>query len=135
MSAVKIYTDGSALHNPGPAGIGIYFKWENRRKRISEHIGNATNNVAELMAIRTGIETLTRRDLTVKVYTDSRYCIGVLKMGWKAKANIELVNSTKSLMKNFKKIKLIKVKAHSGNPGNEIANTLARQGAKAGYNG
>ena len=53
--AVCIYTDGASSGNPGPSGIGIVLSYEKHEKEISRYIGIATNNIAELEAIRTGL--------------------------------------------------------------------------------
>ncbi len=50
---VIICTDGASLGNPGPAAIGAVIKDEQGRliARISQRIGQATNNQAEYRAI------------------------------------------------------------------------------------
>ncbi|MCK5099552.1 MAG: hypothetical protein KAR45_15700, partial [Desulfobacteraceae bacterium] len=59
---IKIFTDGASSGNPGPSGIGIYLIYNERTKEISEFIGNATNNIAELKAIKRGLEELKKFD-------------------------------------------------------------------------
>ena len=99
-------------------------------KTISKYIGNATNNIAEIEAIRAGLQELKRYDLPVRVFTDSSYAHGVLTQGWKAKKNSELIASTKNLMSSFKNLKLIKVKGHAGIELNERADALATAAIK-----
>jgi ribonuclease HI len=55
---VTIYADGAARGNPGPASIGVVIKDESDNKvaEISNHIGTATNNQAEYLAIIAGLE-------------------------------------------------------------------------------
>ncbi len=127
---IKIYTDGASSGNPGPSGIGVYMIYNERIKEISEFIGNATNNIAELKAIKRGLEELKKFDIPVGIYTDSSYCLGVLTKNWKVKANIELILETKKLIKKFKSIEIIKVKGHSGVKENEIADKLATSAIK-----
>jgi len=124
-SAVCIYTDGASSGNPGPSGIGVVLQYGEHHKEISRNIGIATNNIAELEAIRTGILELKNTDLPVRVFTDSSYALGVLALGWKAKKNTELVNSIKKTISKFKNLKFIKVKGHAGIEGNERADFLA----------
>ncbi len=51
-SDLKIYTDGGARSNPGPAGIGIVIcNGSSKCKKYSEYIGKATNNQAEYKAL------------------------------------------------------------------------------------
>jgi len=55
MYEVSIYTDGACSGNPGPAGIGVVLICNGRKKEISEYIGKATNNIAEVKAVIVGV--------------------------------------------------------------------------------
>ena len=126
---IRIYTDGASSGNPGPSGIGVLLRYGSHEKEISKHIGVATNNIAELEAIRVALLELKRTDLPVQIFTDSTYAYGVLTLGWKAKKNVELVKSIKSIIQKFSKLKFYKVKGHAGIDGNERADCLATLGA------
>ena len=130
--AIHIYTDGACSGNPGPAGIGIVLLYKGHRKEISRYIGMATNNIAELKAIKAGLESVKNRDLPVVLYTDSSYSVGLLTKGWKAKQNQELVQQLKSLVSEFKRLRLVKVKGHAGHPENERADRLAVKAIQKG---
>jgi len=127
---ILIFTDGASSGNPGPAGIGVVLRFGKHEKEISEYIGLATNNIAELKAIEAGLLALKKTDLPVRIFTDSKYAYGVLTLGWKAKANSELVQSIKKTMKKFKNLKIVKVKGHAGDEGNERADFLATSAIK-----
>lgn len=127
---ICVYTDGASSGNPGPAGIGVLLCYEKHEKEISKYIGIATNNIAELEAIRVGLLEIKNPDLPVKVFTDSSYAYGVLVQGWKAKKNIELVEQIKKILPRFKNLKLLKVKGHAGHKGNEKADFLATSAIK-----
>jgi ribonuclease HI len=127
---ILIFTDGASSGNPGPAGIGVVMRFGKHEKEISEYIGLATNNIAELKAIEAGLLALKKSDLAVRIFTDSKYAYGVLALGWKAKANSELVQSIKKTMKKFKNLKIVKVKGHAGDEGNERADFLATSAIK-----
>ena len=127
---ILIFTDGASSGNPGPAGIGVAMRFGKHEKEISEYIGLATNNIAELKAIEAGLLALKKTDLPVRIFTDSKYAYGVLTLGWKAKANSELVQSIKKTMKKFKNLKIVKVKGHAGDEGNERADFLATSAIK-----
>jgi ribonuclease HI len=129
---VHVYTDGASSGNPGPAGIGIVLQCGGREREIARSIGTATNNIAELEAIRTALAEVRQRDLPVRVYTDSSYAHGVLTLGWKAKKNEELIGAIKALMKTFADLVFIKVRGHAGDAGNERADRLARLAAAEG---
>ena len=125
-NTVHIYTDGASSGNPGPSGIGVVLQYGEKTKEISKYIGNTTNNVAELEAIRTALMALKRRNLPVRIYTDSSYAQGVLSFGWKARKNKELVEGIRNLLSDLKDVTLIKVRGHSGHAQNERADQLAR---------
>lgn len=125
QDAIFIYTDGACSGNPGPAGIGVVMCYKGHKKEISRYIGLATNNIAELEAIRTGLEAVKNRSLPVLLFTDSSYSLGLLTKGWKAKQNQELVKKVRDLVKAFKDLRIIKIKGHAGHPENERADQLA----------
>jgi len=127
---IKIFTDGASSGNPGPSGIGVVLRFGEHEKEISEYIGMATNNVAELRAIQAGLLALKNTDLPVRIFTDSNYAYGILALGWKATANKELVESIKKKMKKFKNLKIVKVKGHAGETDNERADFLATSAIK-----
>ncbi len=130
--AVCIYTDGASSGNPGPSGIGILLRYKGKEKTISKYIGEATNNIAELEAIRVGLLAVKNRDVPVRVFTDSKYAYGLLTLGWQPKKNQELVASILALVEEFKDLKLIKVKGHAGHAENETADRLAVAAVQAG---
>lgn len=128
--AVCIYTDGASSGNPGPSGIGVVLQYGEHSKEISRSIGIATNNIAELEAIRCGLSELKHTDLPVRVFTDSSYAFGVLALGWKAKKNKDLVDDIKKTILKFEDLKIFKVKGHAGIEGNERADHLATSAIK-----
>ena len=133
-NTIFIYTDGASSGNPGPSGIGILLRFKDHEKKISRNIGTATNNIAELEAIKTALLELKYYDYPVRVFTDSSYAYGVLTLGWKARKNKELINSIKKLISKFSDLKLIKVKGHDGFDGNEKADFLATSAIKRAGN-
>ncbi len=122
---VHIHTDGASSGNPGPAGIGVVLQCGSQRKEISEYIGEATNNIAELLAIQKGLASVRNRRLAVRVYTDSGYALGVLTLNWKPKKNIELISAIRQQIAAFDDLQLIKVQGHCGVVENERADALA----------
>lgn len=58
MKKIIINTDGGSRNNPGPAGIGvvIYDPEGNVLETYKEHIGDATNNIAEYRALIAGLK-------------------------------------------------------------------------------
>ena len=131
-NCIKIYTDGASSGNPGPSGIGILLIYEEKRKEISKYIGQATNNIAELTAIKVALEELKRHDLPVRIFSDSSYSIGLLTKGWKPQKNKKLVSDIRTLTDKFSDLCFIKVKGHSGIKENEVADFLATSAIKKG---
>ena len=66
-------------------------EWNGKIKEVSEFLGHGTNNVAELTAIERALQLVQKRDVRIRLHTDSAYAIGVLVSGWKVKENKELV--------------------------------------------
>lgn len=124
---ILVYTDGASSGNPGPAGIGVVLRFGSHEKEVSRHIGIATNNVAELTAIKTALKAIRTTHIPVRLYTDSQYCYGLLSLGWKPKRNEKLVAAIKKLMGQFKNLKILKIAAHAGIDDNERADRLARE--------
>jgi ribonuclease HI len=122
---IHIFTDGACSGNPGPAAWGTVLIYNNHIKEFSEFIGDATNNIAELTAIKNALGKVTKHDIPTKVYVDSDYSIGVLTKDWKVKANRELVLEIKKLIDSFDDISFYKVKGHAGIKFNERADQLA----------
>ncbi|MCG8473229.1 MAG: reverse transcriptase-like protein [Desulfobacterales bacterium] len=110
--------------------MGVFFRYGEHEREISRFIGEGTNNIAELTAIRVALEEVKKPELPVRIYTDSSYALGLLAKGWKAKANEELITAIRSLMTRFKSLAFVKVKGHAGFDENEKADHLATSAIK-----
>jgi ribonuclease HI len=128
---IHVWTDGACSGNPGPMGIGIVVVAGDKRKEHGEYLGKGTNNIAELTAIRRGLEIAEElapgAHRPIRVYSDSSYAIGLLSQGWKAKANQELVAELRDFLRGFPQVRMVKVEGHAGVPENERCDLLARQ--------
>jgi ribonuclease HI len=139
MTEVVIYTDGACSGNPGPGGWGVVLQWQGREKEMHGGDPLTTNNRMELMAAIQALETL-RRPATVSLHTDSTYLLnGITKWiegwqrnGWKTAARKPVKNEDlwRRLVEAMKphEVSWEWVKGHAGDPGNERADALARQG-------
>ncbi len=87
---LKIFTDGGARGNPGPAAIGVVVCNE-KDEIVYEYkdvIGNATNNVAEYCALIAGLELAKRfHAKEVECYTDSELLKNQLSGSYRIKAD------------------------------------------------
>ncbi len=135
----KIYTDGACSGNPGPGGWGtiIYFT-DGRVQDIGGATPNTTNNRMELQASIVALEAYEASGQTapITLYTDSEYVrngitkwiSGWKKKGWKTAAGKPVMNQDlwQELDElNSSKVTWQYVKGHSGDPGNERADTIA----------
>lgn len=146
--AVKIYTDGACSGNPGPGGYGVV--WEeadgwHTHGGCSKH---TTNNRMELRAFESALWVAADlievdfidEDIEVMICMDSAYVYNAVTLGWiskwaadgwKTKSGKKVVNddiwrSVYSLFLTVEdSVKLVKVKGHSGDEGNELADEIA----------
>ena len=152
---INIYCDGGSRPNPGHSSFGIwgiddlgteYNAW-------GYVDSNSTNNRAELISYIRVLEMATYFGWkTVNVYFDSRYVMDGakkfiktwVKNGWRTKvdniiankAEWEIINTfQKQLKASGQKITYTWVKGHSGNKGNENADTNATKALLAGEKG
>jgi ribonuclease HI len=75
---IRVYADGGARGNPGPAAIGIVIVDDKSHvlKQHKERIGVATNNVAEYSALLKALELAAQLTSdAVQVYMDSEVVV------------------------------------------------------------
>ena len=136
---VVMYTDGACSGNPGPGGWGAVLISGKHRKELNGGERETTNNRMEMMAVIRGAEVL-KRGCSVDVYTDSTYVMKGMtewitdwkKRGWRTAAkkpvkNVDLWQRLDAALERHE-VNWFWVKGHSGVPGNERADELARQG-------
>ena len=131
-----VFTDGACQGNPGPAGAGAVVKLaDGRVLEDSRALGIATNNVGELTAVDMALDLLegagVDNQAEIALFTDSKYTLGVLTQGWKAKANRELILGLRERLASWPNFEIQWVAGHVGLPENERADALAVQGREA----
>lgn len=142
---VTIYTDGSCLGNPGPGGWGAVLIFGEHRKELSGGYTGTTNNRMELMAVIEALGQL-KRPCKIRLHSDSKYFLDAIRQGWlknwkrngwktaakKPVKNQDLWIRLDPLLAQHE-IEYIWVKGHSGDPGNERCDALAKgEAAKPG---
>jgi ribonuclease HI len=136
---ITIYTDGACSGNPGPGGWGALLLWREEERELSGGEDETTNNRMELLAAIRALQAL-KRPSRVVLHTDSVYLKeGVTAWlprwktnGWKTAAKKPVKNADlwreldEALTRHT--IDWRWIKGHAGDPGNERADALARQG-------
>src|SRR5690242_17449505 len=136
---VTIHTDGACSGNPGPGGWGAILAWDDRRKELRGGEAHTTNNRMELMAAIKALEAL-KRPCVVDLNTDSQYLrLGITswisiwkRNGWrtaerKPVKNVDLWQLLDAALGQHT-VRWHWLRGHSGDPLNERADALARQG-------
>ena len=125
---MEIYTDGSAVPNPGLGGWAYaVIAAGNVIEERSGHEPSATSNQMELRAIIEALKWL-NPDTPAVLYTDSQLSIKVLTKQWRAKQNRDLVQAAQRLLAK-REVELRWVRAHTGDRWNEYVDRLAKEAA------
>lgn len=124
----KIYIDGAARGNPGPAGIGVVIKSGGKTiLEVSDYIGKTTNNVAEYLALIRGLEeALLLGAKEAECFSDSELLVKQIQGEYKVKNEglSPLFHHLQSLMVKFKKFSI----THKAREENKHADALANRG-------
>ena len=142
MNEVTIYTDGACSGNPGPGGWGALLQFGEHERELKGGERNTTNNRMELTAAIAALETL-KRTCKIHLHTDSIYLRDGMtswihswkRNGWRTTAkkpvkNVDLWQRLDEVIQSHD-IEWHWIKGHAGDPGNEAADALARQGLDA----
>ena len=131
------FTDGSCSPNPGPGGFAVILDG----KPVA--LGNEKDSTNIRMEAEALIAAMEHSDGDeCEIHTDSEFWINVITKwapGWEAKGwkksskgeiqNLDLVKKACALHKESN-AKLVWVKAHAENDGNELADTWANKARK-----
>jgi len=129
---VRIYTDGGARGNPGPAGIGVVVLDLDQGKEgetlaeISEYLGETTNNQAEYQAVISGLKkAASLKAQEVEIVSDSELLVKQCNGEYKVKDPdlAKLFMEVYNLQQNFKKV----IFNHTLRTGNKEADRLVNE--------
>ncbi|TMD55682.1 MAG: ribonuclease HI family protein, partial [Chloroflexi bacterium] len=88
LKTLRLYTDGAARGNPGPAGLGVVIEDDQgmRLRGLCRYIGTATNNVAEYLAVIEGLGAVSEwKPDRVEVFLDSKLVVEQLRGNYRVK--------------------------------------------------
>jgi len=124
---LRVYSDGAARGNPGPAGAGAVIVAPDGEviERLGRYLGTNTNNYAEYMGLILGLERA--RELgarEVEVLADSELMIRQLSGAYKVKAeNLKpLHGEALALLRSFDRVKLVHVPREQNREADEMSN-------------
>jgi ribonuclease HI len=124
---VVIHTDGACKGNPGRGGWAAIIQQGGKQQVVSGSDPHTTNNRMEMMAVIKGLEAVSPKT-PVTLNSDSTYVINTMTKGWKRKANHDLWEQLDRLVTE-RNISWHWVRGHSGDPGNELADSVASKEA------
>ena len=133
MKKFEIYTDGACSGNPGRGGWSAIAFNEDGDNIMQQSGGYrlTTNNRMEILAVAEGLRRLREQcrdtDIKVTVYSDSQLVVNTMTLGWSRKTNSDLWKQLDESLElyNGGVITFIKVKGHSTNPKNDLADQVA----------
>lgn len=138
----KVYTDGSALNNPGPGGYGALVRCGDLEVTLSKGYYLTTNNRMEMMSVIATMEEFGPNQ-KFDFYVDSSYVIDGSTSWIKNWYRNDWLTRKQEAVKNkdlwvvmhellqVNKVKFFKVKAHAGDPDNEYVDKVAKEAAAA----
>jgi ribonuclease HI len=126
---IKIYTDGGARGNPGPAGIGIVFYGEKNHpiEKYSQAIGNQTNNQAEYEAVIFALKKAKKLKFkNVECFSDSELIVNQLSHKYKIKDEKlqPLFIQVWNLMIDFNKISFYHIPREENKEADKLVNQV-----------
>jgi len=132
VKKITLFSDGSALGNPGPGGYGTILRFGSKEREISGGEAHTTNNRMELLAVIEGLRVL-KEPCEVDIISDSSYVVkginewlaGWIKRDFKKVKNPDLWAEYIEVSKGHK-INAIWVRGHNGHIENERCDILAK---------
>ena len=136
MKKITLFSDGSALGNPGPGGYGVILRYGESEKELSGSELHTTNNRMELKGAIEGLRAL-KEPCMVDIVSDSSYVVkGInewlknwIKRDFKKVKNPDLWKEYIEVAKPHQ-IHAIWVRGHDGHEENERCDILAKEAAQ-----
>jgi ribonuclease HI len=136
VKKITLFSDGSALGNPGPGGYGVILRYGDKERELSGSELHTTNNRMELKGAIEGLRAL-REPCEVDIVSDSSYVVkGInewlmnwIKRDFKKVKNPDLWKEYIEVSKGHK-VHAIWVRGHDGHEENERCDILAKEAAQ-----
>jgi ribonuclease HI len=127
VDRVVLNIDGAARGNPGHAGIGAVVRDANGDilARISEYIGETTNNVAEYSALIFALQALAGcRPRQLLIRSDSELLVRQLNGNYKVKnSNIKVYfGRAKCLLRDYSSVEILHIERGKNKEADRLAN-------------
>lgn len=124
--SARLFTDGGARGNPGPAAIGgVFYDGDNKIADFSEHIGETTNNQAEYQALEHGLKLALNNNIQeLECYLDSELVVKQLNKEYKVKDKAlgKIFVKVWNLSLKFKKISFVHVRREQNKEADALVN-------------
>ena len=136
MKKISLFSDGSALGNPGPGGFGTILRYNGHERVVSGGEAHTTNNRMELRGVIEGLKLL-KEPCEVEVISDSSYVVkainewlpGWIARGFKKVKNPDLWQEYLEVSKPHH-VTGTWVRGHNGHDENERCDEIARNEAE-----
>ena len=134
MKTLRLYTDGGARGNPGPAGLGMVIE-DDQGMRVwggYRYVGTATNNKAEYLALIEGLRRAAEwRPDRLEVYMDSRLVVEQVAGRFKVKNEdlLPLHRQVKQLLGGFPDVTVSYVPREKNRGADALANRAMDEGS------
>jgi ribonuclease HI len=127
LSTLRLFTDGAARGNPGPAGLGVVIEDEQglRLRGLCRYIGKATNNQAEYLAIIEGLQAIAEwKPERLEVFLDSKLVVEQLSGNYRVKngALAPLHRQATELLRRFPEVSVKHVPREKNKGADALAN-------------
>ncbi len=126
MTHVKVFIDGAARNNPGPAGIGISIEKDGKPfKEYHGYLGETTNNIAEYSALLTALEHLVKLKIhSADFFSDSELLVKQINGQYRVKNEVLIQFHAKAtaLIRKMKHFSIAHVRREQNKRADELAN-------------
>ena len=140
MKVLRLFTDGAARGNPGPAGLGMVIE-DGQGMRLwggHRYVGVATNNRAEYLALIEGLRQASQwRPDSLEVYLDSELVVQQVSGRYKVRnADLQPLHlQAVGLLRTFPRVIVSHVPRERNRGADALANRAIDEGTGKAVNG